>query len=158
MNDAYHVPKHQVRAEIRLPGAPPMDLRLFLSECAETHSGVERPSDLLNSPARFLPAVDADGKMIFLHRDAVLAVSIDSEDELGGDALIALSSAQATSQQVEVVMEDGNRFQGTVSYLMPEGSRRLQDFLNQGDRFLVLQDGDTVRLLNKRRMVQLAAV
>jgi len=92
-----------------------------------------------------------------LHRNAVVGLSVRSEHEFGGDVLmaVALSSDQATSEKVSVLMEGGNRFSGTISYLMPEGSRRLQDFLNQDERFLVLRDGDTVRLLNKHRIVQL---
>lgn len=157
MSEPYRVPKHQVPAEVRLPGKPVSRMKLFLSECAQNHSGVERPSDLLNGPSAFLPVAGPDGRMIFVNRDELLAVSVRSEDEFAGavEMAVALSSEQAASSQVDVTMEDGSRFRGSVSYLMPEGSRRLQDFLNQGERFLLLRDGDTVRLLNKSRILQI---
>ena len=69
---------------------------------------------------------------------------------------VALSSELSATERVEILMEDETHFRGTVSYILPEGSRRLQDFLNQKDRFLVLRDGETVRLLNKNRIVRIA--
>ena len=158
MAEPFRVPKHQISAEVSLPGAPPVKLKLFLSECAEGHSGAERPSDLMNGVVDFLPAAGPDGRMIFFHRDAVLAMAVEAQHEFGGDVLmaVALKSEQAVTERVEVLMEDESHFRGMVSYILPEGSRRLQDFLNQKDRFLVLRDGDMVRLLNKNRIVRIA--
>ena len=132
MTEPFRVPKHKIAAEVCLPGESSIQIKLFLSDCAEGHSGIERPSDLMNGPAAFLPAAGADGRMIFFHRDAVLAVSVEAQHEFGGDVLmaVAMSSDQATTEKVEIVLEGGKRFRGTVSYIMPEGSRRLQDFLS----------------------------
>ena len=159
MTDPFRVPKHQIAAEVCLSGESPMQMKLFLSECAENHEGTERPSDLLNGPAKFLPAAGGDGKMTFVNRDLLTAVRVQVEDEFSGDVLMAmaLSSEEARSSQIDVVMEDGSQFQGTLSYLMPEGQRRLQDFLNHSDRFLVVREGETVVLLNKNRIVHITA-
>lgn len=158
MTEPFRVPKHEVPAEVHLPGRSPLQAVLFLSECAQGHAGVERPSDLLNGSASFLPARGPKGKMVFFHREAVVAVTVAARYEFGGDVLrmAALSSEEAVTADVEIVMEDETEFRGRVSYLMPVGSRRLQDFLNLPDRFLVLRDGDRVQLLNKNRILHLA--
>jgi len=154
--EPYRVPKRSIPAEVVLPGKPPSKLTLFLSDFAETHGGIERPSDLLNGPALFFPAADASGAMVFLHRDSILAVTVRAEHEFAGDVVVAmaLQSEHATSAKVEVTLEDGTAIQGVANYLMPEGKQRLQDYLNLPDRFLVLRDGDHVRLVNKLRVIR----
>lgn len=158
MSEPFRIPKHEVPAEVRLPRRPPIQATLFLSECAAGHAGVERPSDLLNGPASFLPARGPLGRMVFFQRDAVTCVTLAARYEFGGDVLrlAALSSEEAITESVQIVMEDEMELRGTISYLMPVGSRRLQDFLNLPERFLVLREGDLVRLLNKRRILHLA--
>jgi hypothetical protein len=137
-----------------------MQLNLFLSERAQTHAGYERPSDLLDGPEGFLPASDPDNRVLFLHRNAVLSVSVDAAAEFGGEHMPAEVQfpEQATSAQVEILLDNGDCVTGTVRYLMPEGSRRLQDVLNQPNRFLALHDGDRARLVNKAHILRVASV
>ena len=154
MVDPYRVPKNQVPVEVRILSGTSMALTLFLSGVAQSHAGTERPSDLLNTGDSFLPALGPDGTLIFLQKDAIEVVSFSAKHELGGDILMtaALRSEQAMSADVSIVLQDGSELNGTIRYLMPEGNRRLQDFLNQPDRFLALQDGEMIRLINKRRI------
>lgn len=158
MTDAYRVPKHRVPVEVVLAGRSPMLVDLYLSDCAETHSGRERASDLLNGPDTFLPASDPAGSVVFLHRDGLISVSIDAQHEQPGPdhASDELASEQSTAVQVEVVLEDGMTIAGEINQVMPEGHRRLQDVLNLQTRFLILRSGDRVHLINKRRIIRVA--
>lgn len=160
MGATWTVPKREVSAEVVLPGTPGVRMRIFLSENAETHSGFERPSDLLNGPHSFLPAVDGRGELVMLNRDSLMALSVPADHEFGGDALAVqqLAPEDVTRALVDVQMEDGTTLRGLLTYLLPAAQRRLQDFLNLPDRFLTIQDAGMARLINKRRISRVTPV
>jgi len=156
MSETYRVPKRQVSAEITVAGQPPARLVLFLSGQAERHLGYERPSDLLNSQERFFAALNGDGGVAILQRDSIIDVRVAADDEVEiegvGDA--DMGSPAVIAASVTITLEDGRVVGGTVHYMMPEGHARLQDFLNVGDRFLVVREGATVHLINKSRIAR----
>jgi hypothetical protein len=151
MTELYRVPRLQIPAEVLLVGQSPRRLDIFLGVCAQSHAGYERPSDLLNGADAFVPALDTDGHMHILNKDAVQVLSVAAEYEFGEEDLVAIEVArlQATSKHVEIVLEGDTHLSGQLTYLLPEGQRRVQSFLNLKDRFFVLIEGDTVRLINK---------
>jgi len=157
MTEIFRVPKRQVPAQVLIPGRPPMSMMLFLAECAGTHAGTERPSDLMNGEQVFFPATDVQGGTVFLRRDAVMVLTVASVDERGDDPDVVrpLASDEATQVRLDVLLEDGSMLRGDLRFLMPEGKRRLQDFLNLSDRFLLLEAGDQIHLINKSRIVRL---
>jgi hypothetical protein len=154
--DDYRVPKIEIPAAIRMLGGPPLSLRLFLAAQAETHSGYERPSDLLNAPDAFLPALDGEGHgLIIIRRDALVVVSVPASHEWGtgtGEEA-ATNSPPGCRIPVEVTLHDGTALAGEVAYAMPEGRSRLIDFLNTLGRFLPLRDGETLHFINKEWIV-----
>ena len=153
MSETYRIPKRPIPAEVILPGSSGMPMMLFLGERAETHSGDERPSDLLNGPDDFLPFFDPEGRVVFVHRDTLCAVSVAVEYEFGEGKLWPEDvTSEATNMRIVVSLEDGQDFRGRISYLMPEGNRRLQDVLNLEDRFLILREENQIYLINKRRI------
>ena len=154
----YRVPKREIVAQIKLFGQPTKPYRLFLSERAETHLGVERPSDLLNETGSFFPAVEPSGEMALLRRDAVILVSVAAEQEFrdSGSDVPDLDAEPARAVPVEVVLADGTEIRGMISYLMPEGRSRLLDFLNTEDRFVRLRDANAAILVNKRHIVRVS--
>jgi len=158
VTDAYRVPKRKVPVEVVLAGRSPMLVDLYLSDCAETHAGRERASDLLNGSDPFLPASDSAGSVVFLHRDGLISVSLDAEHEQMDENHPArdMTEAPSTSAEVEVVLEDGMTIAGEINQMMPEGHRRLQDVLNLESRFLILWSGDRVHLINKRRVIRVS--
>jgi hypothetical protein len=158
--EQYRVPKREVIAEVVLFGQPAVSLTIFLNERAETHDGYERPSDLFNGSGAFIPASEKKGGLVLLRRGAVTTVSVPAESEFGGGGARAedLAADQATTLHVEAVLEDGSKLRGTLTYLMPEGQRRLQDFLNLHEEFLTLHDGDHARLINKNRIARITTV
>jgi len=160
MGATWTVPKREVPAEVELPGAPLVHLRIFLSVNAESHSGFERPSDLLNGPDAFLPAVDGRGEIVMLNRGCLMVLSVAAEHEFSGEVLTVQQMApeDLTRALVDVLLEDGKTVRGLLTYLLPAAHRRLQDFLNLPDRFLTIQDAGMARLINKRRISRVTPV
>jgi hypothetical protein len=160
MSAPYTVPKREIQVEVVLPAGPPMRLFIFLNERAETHSGFERPSDLLDGVNLFIPAVDDRGELVLLNRDALLMVSVAAEHELSHEDPTAedLAVEETTHALVEVVLENGMALRGLITYLLPPARRRLQDFLNSEDRFLTLKDSTFARLINKHRITRITPV
>jgi hypothetical protein len=157
VTEPFAVQKKAVRARLTLVGEAAQDVDLYVSEAAAGHAGMERPSDLLEIAQRFFPVRHADGGISFVNHDAVLILSVPSDAELGADELPVedLAAPQATTLPLEVHLEGGAVFTGTVVYLMPEAQSRVQDYLNDSQSpFLPLRDGDTVHLLNKGRIVR----
>jgi hypothetical protein len=154
MTDVYRIPRLQVTAQVALVGRQVRQVQLFLGACAENHTGHERPSDVLNAGNGFLPAMER-GEVVFLNLDAVELLSVPAAVEFGEAEMAVLDAAlqQSTHRRVEVTLEDGTVVRGDVTYIMPEGRRRLQDFLNGPERFFKLRDGDVARLVHKRRVL-----
>src|SRR5437773_11456467 len=71
LSEAYRIPKREVTAEVSVIGKKPATLKIFLSQQAKSHTGYERPSDLLNGIDTFFPALDEHGDLVLLQRDAV---------------------------------------------------------------------------------------
>lgn len=161
MPDAYEVPKHQVPARIVLPGSEPRDARLFLSERAERHTGPERPGDLLNGDQPFFPVSFDDTGFALLRRTSVLVVTVRAEDELvagatDGQGIVEEEEEDADGAErhdLRLVLDRGPALEGTMTYLMPPGERRIQDYLNQADDFVRLRRGDRIHLVNTARIV-----
>ena len=145
--DCYRVPKRRVSVRISLRNQAEKAGSIFVGDSAKSHSGPERPSDVMNDDAVFF-AVEADGAVEFLPRHAVafLAVATPLEFELG-------TGADDDTIQLAITLDDGRCFEGMVRYRLPDFARRLQDFLNLGDRFLRLERADDVLLVNKGRIV-----
>jgi len=154
MTEVFRIPRVRVTAQVSLAGRHTREVSIFLSERAETHSGHERPIDVLNGSRRFLPALERDS-LVFLNLDAINMVSVPAELEYTEDEMMLLDIAvqQQTYRHIEVALEDGAMLAGDVAYVMPEGQRRVQDFLNNHERFFRLRDGEHARLINKTRVL-----
>lgn len=153
MTELYRIPRLQVPAQVLLVGCESRRLDLFLGLCAPSHSGYERPSDLLNGREAFLPAGEPDGRVVFLQLDAVQAVTVEAKYEFGPEDLLS-GEGGATRLQVEVALIGGAVQTGWLTYVLPQGRQRLQDFLNQAPgRFFVLQDGAYARLVHKQHVL-----
>ncbi len=160
----YTVPKQRFTAEVVLPDGPPARMTFFHGQNALTHTGRERPSDVLNGLATFLPALDANGRFILLNVEALRMVSVSVDEEWtdalaeAGDTEDDVRDITATIARVEVTLDDGSRLTGMVRYELPESGRRLQDYLNVGDRFLALIDHETIRFIGRRWVTSIVAL
>lgn len=158
MSKEYAVPKREVPAELTMSGQHPAGVTLYLSYGAERHDGYERPSDLLNSSAIFLPVRIQAGGFVFIRRRSVLVMSVRAQDDHDEEGAEELAASQATTTRINVTMEDGSTVSGVIRYILPEGQRRLQNYLNSEDEFIRIEDRDMVRFLNKERIVQVSLV
>lgn len=154
MSELYKLPRVRFSAEMHLGGRQMRRVCLFLADRAETHLGHERPSELFNSSGNFLPALERD-ELVLLNLHTVLRATYEADLELGPEALTMLDAAlaHATRQRVNVTFDDGTNVRGDLSYVMPEGQRRIQDYLNRSERFFALYDGGLVHLIQKSRVV-----
>ena len=156
MADEYRVPKREVTAEVTIAGQKPAALRLYLAGQAAHHAGYERPSDLLNGPDPFFPVTDRKGRLVLLQRDAVVTMSVPAEDEQNVDDDPDAVVVSLSTDRVEVSLDNGASLKGLVEFVMPEGRRRLVDFLNLGERFLAVRENGTIHLINKSRIARIA--
>jgi hypothetical protein len=157
MNRTYAVPKKGIRASIILSGQQVRAVELFLGDRARNHEGSERASDLLSSDAEFIPVRQIDSSKVFLlRRDSIMVVTIAAEDEpdIGQSELRLLDSETCTRIQIEVVLTDGSTIQGTISYMMPEARRRVQDFLNLPERIIRVRDDERIHIVSKRHIAE----
>ncbi len=157
VSEGFRVPKRQVPVRLTLAGQPPRQLWLYLAERAERHAGGESPSDLLNEGDAFIPARDADGKVLIFRRSAIMVVSVSAEDDSAGLEIEA-ESEQVTTVTVELSLQDGTRVCGELAYWRPEGQRRVQDYLNSAEHFVPLRDGDLIHLVNRNTIVSLSQI
>ena len=156
LTERYLVPKTAVPIELRLAWQEPAELSLYLARQAQKHTGTECPSDLLNGGDRFIPATDSDGRLLVVHRDAVMVLSVAAEYELEWVDGQSEEDGVATTVELELTLEDDTRVTGAISYWRPEGQRRLQDYFNSADQFIPVREGDTVHLVNRDRIVSVS--
>ena len=155
----YRIPKQRVPAVIAFAGAPPQTLNLYLSERAATHEGYERPSDLLNKTTPFLPATGPDGSVLILNRHAIRWVQIELHHEFEDATEVeVIPHPDLTEAEIEVILSDESHLRGTVSFCLPGSQRRVQDFLNLPDAFLVLRQEDVAVLINKDQIVHVSLI
>lgn len=152
----YRVAKKELTAHVTIAGEKPAVLRLFLAGRTRLHAGDERPSDLLNGPDTFLPALDRKGKLRLLRRDAVVVITVPAAEEPGAERPGADGPPLPSPRhaEVEVILESGAAIRGTVEYDMPETRSRLLDFLNREDRCLAVRHAGQVYLVNKRHIAR----
>jgi len=58
--------------------------------------------------------------------------------------------------QAEFTLQDGTQIKGQVGFVMPEGRRRLVDFLNLPERFFAVREGAVAQLINKKAIVRVS--
>jgi hypothetical protein len=150
--DDLRVPKRQVPAELLLPGGGTRRIALFLAEAAHDHAGPERPSDLLNRGAGFVPAFDeAAGGITFVGVAGIAALRVDRalEEDLAEAEILP------TEHEIEVQLESGASLRGLLSYARPLEHSRLADFLNEPAPFFALLQEDGIALVNKRHVARI---
>jgi hypothetical protein len=143
------VPKRRVLAQIILPGGETREVSVFLTTEVPKYTEGERLSDLLNSEVKFIPAQDvATGMITFLNSVAIAVARTDVEHEFREEDRLTI----LTEHEVEIRLLDGQRLQGLIVYIQPEGRNRLNDYLNDAPPFLRLIQGERVALVNKRHV------
>ena len=156
----YRVAKKEFIAEVTIAGETPAVVTLFLAGQTKHHAGGERPSDLLNGPDFFLPAIDCEGKLRLLRRDAVVVITVPASYEPGVAEPVAegLPLPSSLHAEVEVILQSGAAICGMVDYEMPRTRSRLIDFLNRKEQCLAVRQAGQVHLVNKRHIARVNSV
>jgi hypothetical protein len=160
MSERFRIPQRVVVAEVTLEGQPKTEYRFFLSEAAKAHPGPERPSDLLNGARSFLPAYDIAAECVaILRRDAIMLITMDAKEEfLDTDFAEIPEFGESTTGLIQVSLSGGQKISGELSYVMPDGQRRIQDFLNLGQVFVMLMTDGKVQFINKSHIVRINTI
>jgi hypothetical protein len=150
MSNPYSVSKRQHRVRIRTAAAAsPEGVIVFLGERAAAHTGPEQLRDLLNEDHDFLLVKGEQGAVQFIHRDSLWFAAIETDEHDPDPDGFAELAELATRVAVRVTLRDGHEIEGTVEYLLPRESCRLQDHLNQVERFLCVRTKDRELFVNK---------
>ena len=151
MLESLSVPKRRVAAQFVLPGGASRDVAVFLAEAAPGHTGGERLSDLLNnSGSQFIPALDAEtDAMTFVRCENLALARVAAEHEPN----VVDQFTIPTEHEVEVMLVDGQKLRGLITYVLPEAHSRLTDYLNNSaPPFFPVLEGERVALVNKRHV------
>ena len=149
------VPKRRTAIEIQLRGGAIHRVAVFLGEFASSHAGPELLSDLLNAPGEFFPAYDLEADAItFLNRTGLAVVRLPGVTEVDDADPLTLP----TEHEVEIILDDGAKLRGLVSYLLPSEHSRLVDFLNHSPLFFRLLEHERVALVNKKHIARVALI
>ncbi len=156
MSGDYAIPKRRVEADLKLLHEAPFPVRLHLAERAARHSGRELPSDLLNGEGSFFPVtMPSDDQVRLVRRRSVVWAEVardDEEDEEGGSPLVSPDDPESATALVRIQFEDGSRSEGEICWVLPQGRRRVRDFLDATDTFFPVSQGPRVRLVNPERV------
>jgi len=144
------IPKHRAEAEVTGPDGQARRFSLFLAE-RKSRGGPERVVDLLNGPREFLPAVDCE-----TDSTTILARSCIVVARVAGPLWDVDESNLPLEHEVELVLSNGKAIAGLISYVLPNESCRLVDYLNDPAPFLALVEGERVALVNKRYVLRVA--
>ena len=148
MSNPYVIEKQRIAVQALLPNHPVETLSIFLDPNALRAGGYCRPSELFERSEFFLSTVNSDDELLFLARDAIMALAVPAHlEETDADA-----SQDASRENIEVLFEDGTRLLGTIFYLLPEDHCRPQDYLMQDSSFFRMWSKETVYIINKRRV------
>ena len=121
-----------------------------------------RPDERLNDDSEFFPFLpEGRQRPVILNKRQVVSVSFDANESAGSQELsageFADESATFSPPERRVVIEcAGFRLAGALSMETPEHQRRVLDYLNRPERFLVVRDGDSIHLVNRRRIVSVS--
>ena len=144
--DAFKIPKDRALVTLCLPPVAPSERYLFLSALAESHRGQETVSDLLLNPRRFVPVLDDEGRTSLVRKSAIRWVRVAEPETAEWLFFEAREAAPVVGAEVE--FEDGSRLSGNLWAIAPPGEQRVSDLVNRQERWLHLETGDGLYLIN----------
>jgi hypothetical protein len=121
---------------------------LYLSLQAAHHEGREQVRDVLNQPDLFLPINFLRGDTRLINKESVMMVSFPSpQDE--DDSADLLNSIY----EVNITLDNRERMEGKLVFLLPAHSSRVKDYLNQAEAFVELRKDGKIYLINRKHII-----
>jgi hypothetical protein len=122
--------------------------RIFLPAASAHHSGGMRPDEWMNDGKPFFPFLPANSReAIILNKSEVVVLSVVAELPPEDETL------DSPKRHVQVECRE-RVVKGVLIIDMPEGHRRVLDYLNGPDPFLIVHDGDREHLVRKTRITR----
>jgi hypothetical protein len=122
--------------------------RIFMPAASSHHSGPMRPDEWMNDGAPFFPFLPANlSTAVILNKADVVVLSVLAGSDIAADV------PDLPRRRVQVECRD-RVVGGIVVIDMPEGHRRVLDYLNTSDPFLIVYDGDREHLIRKARITR----
>jgi len=119
---------------------------VFLNLYGARHDGSQRVGELLNGDECFVP-IRADGETLLINLFQLVSAQVEAAVEL--DELMTLGEHYTV--RVQTVL--GQDFSAEVYVDLPEGGRRVKDFMNRAQGFMRFIVGDQVLYLNRNFIV-----
>jgi hypothetical protein len=145
---ALRVPTVALDAEVLCADGRTFLGRIFVPPSASHHEGATRPEEWMNEETRFFPFLpDKAVVPIILNKSEILILSVPAVADAG-------DVPEGLAERRVAVVVGGRRILGKIVLDMPENHCRVLDYLNRGERFLTLRDGDRHHLIQKARITR----
>jgi len=135
--------KFKQRGTILFSTQGSLDVNLFLSYQAEGHAGQETILDLLNSDRAFIPVEDVlTNEILLIGKTRIMHVALDERNEKS-------ESPGLVELPVALELLNGEMVEGSFFTDLPDGKKRLSDYLDLTDQFICLRREKNDLILNK---------
>ncbi len=151
--DEYRVPTVQVEVELLCLDGRTLWGQIFMPALSALHAGAMAPEEWINGVASFFPFKTRHGAGILFNKQHVLALTVmpPATVEPSADGLDGLS-VELPVQRVAVEAGD-HRFEGRLVIDMPLNQRRVLDYVNRPEAFLLLHRDDGRRCLIQKACI-----
>jgi hypothetical protein len=141
------VPTVPYEATIRYFDERPMRGRIFVPALAQRHEGPMRVDEWINQTALFFPFLGAGAeRAVILNKRYVVVLTLEEE-------------RTPPEHGMRISVACGNwQVEGVVDIAMPDHSRRLLDWVNRPELFLVVYEGGRRHIVQKHRITFLSEV
>jgi hypothetical protein len=148
------VPTHATAAEIRSADGRVLVGRVFIPISSSHHTGPMRPEEWMNESGAFFAFLPDDAKAtILVNKEQVAVLTVPAMlDELEGE-----EEAELPVRRVVIELGD-RRVEGELVIDMPSGHRRVLDYLNRPEPFLMLRAGDKWHLVRRSLMTRVSEI
>ncbi len=115
---------------------------VFLSASAYSHLGQQTLLDLLKERGAFFPFRSEDGAFSVTNKGTITHVRYKPTSAPQGYCPLGIP------EKVVVTFVGGEQLQGTIIIDLPEGRKRLIDFINSANGFFAMQSDEAEHLVN----------
>ncbi len=137
------VPTVTVDVDIVYADGNELSGRIFLPALASRHEGPTRADEWINDRVPFFPLVmEQQEGAVLLNKDRVVVLTVH------GMHPESAPSDMIPTALVRVICA-GHEYAGMFQIELPEGRMRVQDYLNQPQRFIALYEGERCHLIRR---------
>ena len=145
------LPRAQVSARVLLTQGVSHPGMIYLLDRVPHHDGPETPLEMLNRDEAFFPFRPQGGDgVLLLAKSHTVSLSVDHQAPISDPARLSA----AVQAGVEVVLAGGSTLGGWARYELPEGHRRLLDYLNESSApFFAIWTQETTHYVNRAHVL-----